>query len=113
MANGALRSSLMQDADAILRTLGVPRSSYTDGGLSVRSPISGEVIARLPETSPAEAAAVIERAHAAFLAWRRVPAPRRGELVRLVGEALRAVKDDLGRLVTIETGKIVSEGRGE
>ena len=55
----------------------------------------------------------IEAAHAAFLAWRKVPAPRRGELVRLLGEELRAAKADLGRLVTLEAGKIVSEGLGE
>src|SRR5690606_11396689 len=53
------------------------------------------------------------RARAAFLAWRTVPAPRRGELVRLLGEELRAAKDDLGALVSIETGKIRSEGLGE
>ena len=50
---------------------------------------------------------------AAFKAWRKVPAPRRGEFVRLLGEELRAAKDDLGRLVTLEAGKIVSEGLGE
>ena len=59
------------------------------------------------------ASAAIGRAHAAFLAWREVPAPRRGELVRLLGEELRAAKADLGRLVTLEAGKIVSEGLGE
>jgi aldehyde dehydrogenase (NAD+) len=55
----------------------------------------------------------IEQAHAAYLIWRSVPAPRRGELVRLLGEELRRSKEDLGRLVTIETGKILSEGLGE
>ena len=65
------------------------------------------------ETTPDEAKAAIGRAHAAFLAWRKVPAPRRGELVRLFGEELRAAKDDLGRLVTLEAGKITSEGLGE
>jgi aldehyde dehydrogenase (NAD+) len=56
---------------------------------------------------------VIGRAQEAYLAWRLVPAPRRGELVRLLGEELRAAKDDLGRLVTLEAGKIASEGAGE
>lgn len=55
----------------------------------------------------------MERAHQAFKAWRNVPGPRRGELVRLLGEELRAAKDDLGRLVSIEVGKIRSEGLGE
>ena len=49
----------------------------------------------------------------AFLEWRLVPAPKRGELIRLLGEELRAAKDDLGRLVSIEVGKITSEGLGE
>ena len=52
-------------------------------------------------------------AHEAFLEWRKLPAPRRGELVRLLGEELRREKTALGRLVTIETGKIISEGLGE
>ena len=55
----------------------------------------------------------IETAHEAYLAWRSVPAPRRGELVRLLGEELRAAKADLARLVTLEAGKIVSEASGE
>ena len=56
---------------------------------------------------------VVGRATQAFNAWRTVPAPRRGEFVRVLAEELRAAKDDLGRLVTLETGKIVSEGLGE
>src|SRR5215471_3956901 len=56
---------------------------------------------------------VIDNAVKAFKTWRLVPAPRRGELVRLLGEELRAAKDELGRLVMIEAGKIASEGRGE
>src|SRR5919198_2422783 len=68
----------------------------------------------LEKTRPvAEEAAAIPKAHAAFLAWRDVPAPRRGELVRLLGEELRAAKADLGRLVTLEVGKIAQEGLGE
>ena len=61
----------------------------------------------------ADAATTIENAHAAFLEWRLVPAPKRGELVRLLGEELRAHKPALGRLVSIEVGKIASEGLGE
>ncbi|MHA4858165.1 aldehyde dehydrogenase family protein, partial [Enterococcus faecium] len=55
----------------------------------------------------------VRRAEAAFAAWKDVPAPRRGELVRLLGEELRAHKTELGRLVTLEAGKILSEGLGE
>ncbi|WP_232824198.1 aldehyde dehydrogenase family protein, partial [Blastomonas sp. UPD001] len=56
---------------------------------------------------------VAERAHAAFANWRTVPAPRRGELVRRFGEALRARKTELGLLVTLDCGKPLSEGLGE
>ena len=59
-----------------------------------------------PQWQPAEATAAIGQAHEAFKAWRSVPAPRRGELVRLLGEELRAAKADLGRLVTLEAGKM-------
>ena len=68
---------------------------------------------RCARRAPAEAEAAIGRAQSAFLAWRKVPAPRRGEFVRLLGEELRAAKDDLGRLVTLEVGKVTSEGLGE
>jgi aldehyde dehydrogenase (NAD+) len=83
------------------------------GDLPVHSPIDGAVIAHVPVTPLAEMGAVIARSQAAFKAWRNVPAPRRGELVRLLGEELRAAKDDLGALVTLEAGKITSEGLGE
>ncbi|HEX8626397.1 MAG TPA: aldehyde dehydrogenase family protein, partial [Allosphingosinicella sp.] len=63
--------------------------------------------------SASEVSAAIGLAQGAFLAWREVPAPRRGELVRLFGEELRAEKDELGRLVTLECGKVLSEGLGE
>jgi aldehyde dehydrogenase (NAD+) len=75
--------------------------------------VTGEVLANLHEHTPAQAAAAIDAAHAAYLAWRKVPAPRRGELVRLLGEELRAAKTDLAALVTLEAGKVVSEGLGE
>ncbi|GGK32762.1 L-piperidine-6-carboxylate dehydrogenase [Salinarimonas ramus] len=106
------------DALAILERLGVAHSAFADGattgaGLSARSPITGETIAALAETTPDETREIIGRAHEAFLRWREVPAPRRGELVRLLGEELRAAKEDLGLLVTLEAGKIVSEGLGE
>lgn len=98
---------------AICRRLGVPERAFAASGLPARSPITGEIVAHLRETTPEDASAAIGRAHAAFLAWRHLPAPRRGEFVRLIGEELRAAKDDLGRLVTLEAGKIVSEGAGE
>jgi aldehyde dehydrogenase (NAD+) len=106
-------ASIRDEAVAILDRLGVKQSAFASTGLPARSPITGETIAMVRETSPDEARAIIAEAHEAFLAWRNVPAPRRGELVRLLGEELRASKDDLGMLVTLEAGKIVSEGQGE
>lgn len=82
-------------------------------GLIARSPIDGSQIGALAPASTAEATEAIAQAQAAFLAWRDVPAPRRGELVRLLGEELRAAKADLAMLVTLEAGKILSEGLGE
>jgi aldehyde dehydrogenase (NAD+) len=102
-----------QDALDILVRLGVPKAAFARAGLAARSPITGELITHLPETSREQAATAIERAAEAFAAWRDVPAPRRGEFVRLLGEELRAAKTDLGRLVTLETGKVASEGLGE
>ena len=104
---------LAQDVKDIFNDLGIKPESYTGGTLAVRSPITGREIGRLPEITTADAATAIEKAHEAFLAWRLVPAPKRGELVRLLGEELRASKEALGRLVSIEVGKITSEGLGE
>ena len=104
---------LAQDVKKIFSELGIKSESYTGGTLAVRSPITGREIGRLPEIAATDAAAAIEKAHAAFLEWRLVPAPKRGELVRLLGEELRASKEALGRLVSIEVGKITSEGLGE
>ncbi|SSC64808.1 aldehyde dehydrogenase family protein [Ciceribacter selenitireducens] len=98
---------------AIMGRLGVPATSLAGGTLSVRSPINGEKIAAVAEINAADTKAAIDAAHQAFLEWRLVPAPKRGELIRLLGEELRAAKADLGRLVSIEVGKIVSEGLGE
>jgi aldehyde dehydrogenase (NAD+) len=71
------------------------------------------VIARVKEADAAGAKAAIAASNESFRAWRKLPAPRRGELVRVLREELRSAKTALGRLVTIETGKIVSEGLGE
>jgi aldehyde dehydrogenase (NAD+) len=104
---------LRNEALAILDRLGVADSTYDDAGIPAASPITGEVIRRVRRATPQEAGAIIDRAAQAFASWRTVPAPRRGELVRLLGEELRAAKDDLGHLVTLQTGKITSEGLGE
>ncbi|MGC1304462.1 MAG: aldehyde dehydrogenase family protein [Caulobacteraceae bacterium] len=101
------------EIEVLLGRLGVAAGLTTGGTLAARSPINGEQVAEVHEVSTAGAADAIDRAHTAYLAWRKVPAPRRGELVRLLGEELRAHKADLGALVTLEAGKIVSEGLGE
>ena len=107
------RTSVCDQALAILSRLGVPDSAFARQGLPASSPITGDSITFVRTTGPEEAGAIIGQAAQAFKVWRIVPAPLRGEFVRILGEELRAAKDDLGRLVTLETGKIVSEGLGE
>ena len=87
----------------------------TPGGSEVASlnPADGEALARVRTASRSDYDAIVERAGEAFLSWRMVPAPQRGEVVRQLGNALRESKDDLGMLVTLEAGKILSEGLGE
>ena len=95
-----------EETAELLRQFGVASS----GDLASYSPIDGAEIGRVAAGNPSEAAA---RAVEAFSQWHTVPAPRRGELVRLLGEELRAAKEPLARLVTLESGKIVQEGLGE
>jgi aldehyde dehydrogenase (NAD+) len=106
-----------------LETLGVAgqRSLAYDGrwlptggpALAARTPITGATVGTLVQATAADYAAVSAAAHAAFLRWREVPAPVRGEYVRRIAQRLREQKDPLGRLVTLETGKILQEGLGE
>jgi aldehyde dehydrogenase (NAD+) len=77
------------------------------------NPATGEPIARALTASPDDYDTIVAKAQEAFLAWHMVPAPRRGEVIRQIGAALRAAKQDLGLLVTLETGKIRAEGEGE
>jgi len=93
----------------LLSTLGVK----TKGDVVARSPIDGAEIGRVTYDDAASVERKIAASVVAFEEWRNVPAPRRGELVRLFGEELRANKDALGRLVTLEAGKILQEGLGE
>ena len=83
------------------------------GDHAAHSPIDGAVIGHVAYDDAASIEKKIAASVEAFKAWRNVPAPRRGELVRLFGEELRAHKDVLGKLVTLEAGKIVQEGLGE
>ena len=81
--------------------------------LSVKNPASGALIAQVRPATEADYESVITSAAEAAAAWREVPAPKRGEAVRLLGEALRHHKADLGTLVSLENGKILAEGLGE
>ena len=77
------------------------------------SPIDGRLLATVRTATPEEYERTVQRAQQAFLKWQTVPAPKRGEIVRQLGNALREAKPDLGRLVTLEAGKILAEGEGE
>ena len=108
---------------SFLQDLGIGKtnSGAFDGGwrktkgaeLVVRSPIDGKPIATIAMADAKDYAAVSKAAHAAFLRWRELPGPQRGEYVRRIGEAFREHKDALGKLVSLEAGKIVQEGLGE
>jgi aldehyde dehydrogenase (NAD+) len=96
-----------EEAASVLKELGVDAGS---GDLASNSPIDGSEIGRVRIGDAGAAGGAAARA---FEQWRTVPAPRRGELVRLLGEELRAAKEPLAKLVTLESGKIVQEGLGE
>jgi aldehyde dehydrogenase (NAD+) len=117
---------MSNDTNAILRRLGLGPlnpgtwsgvhgwSSTTDGALiNVRNPANGTLIAQVRPASAQDYEHVMSAAVTAASAWRDVPAPKRGEAVRLLGEELRRHKNDLGTLVSLENGKILAEGLGE
>jgi len=106
----------------ILQRLGIESTNpggfsgeWTGSGdrLDSVSPINGETIASVAQVTENEYDKIAQRAHEAYLEWRLVPAPKRGELVRRLGNALREVKSELGALVSWEMGKIRAEGEGE
>ncbi|MGH8315093.1 MAG: aldehyde dehydrogenase family protein, partial [Steroidobacterales bacterium] len=97
----------------ILDRFGFANAYLPEGALNVTTPIDGTRIAVLPPHTTADVESMIASAVAAFRAWRSMPAPRRGELVRLLGDELRTAKGDLGALVSLESGKILQEGLGE
>ena len=117
---------MKMDTNALLKRLGLGPlnpgawsglrgwSSATDGALlNVRNPASGTLLAQVRPASAEDYEHVLSSAVTAAAAWREVPAPKRGETVRLLGEELRRCKDDLGTLVSLENGKILAEGLGE
>lgn len=114
------------DIKALLGRLGLKASnpgawsgshgwSTASGGnlVSVHNPADGSLIAQMRPASGEDYDAVMKSAVEAAAAWRKVPAPKRGEAIRLLGEELRRYKQDLGTLVSLENGKILAEGLGE
>jgi aldehyde dehydrogenase (NAD+) len=102
--------ALQLNIEPLLQQMDCPTPS---GNLPVHTPINGSQIGSVQTATMDEINSAAVQASQAFIKWRTVPAPRRGELVRLFGNALRQHKDDLARLVTIECGKPISEGEGE
>ena len=94
-------------------TTGTVWFSSSDSIIESYCPSNGKLIARVKEGSKEDYNKVVEKAQEAFKVWREVPAPKRGEIVRQMGEELRKYKEDLGILVSYEMGKIYQEGLGE
>lgn len=113
----------MGKAQEILRSLGIREvndGAYADGWLSCTgpelasiNPTNGEVLAKVRQADAATYERVAQTAQEAFRTLRMLPAPKRGEIIRALGEELRAQKEALGQLVSLEMGKILSEGLGE
>ena len=112
------------DTKALLSRLGIEPINSGGKGISwtlkpsgeeivSTNPSTGEVLARVRGVGDAEYDRIVDEAAEVFKRWRAVPAPKRGEIVRQIGDALRTHKDDLGALVTLEMGKIYAEGKGE
>ena len=106
----------------ILKKLGIQSTTYGvfDGEwrgsgkfLQSVSPNDGSLLAQIRTATPEEYERAAQRTAAAFVKWQTVPAPKRGEIIRQLGNALREAKSDLGMLVTLEAGKIIAEGQGE
>ncbi|MEN8008246.1 MAG: aldehyde dehydrogenase family protein [Candidatus Krumholzibacteriota bacterium] len=120
----AKKTTKMVTKNQIFRALGLKSKMkgasfggewFADSGdyITSKNPTTGEVLAKIEQASAKDYDKVMKNARAAFLTWRELPAPQRGEIVRQVGEALREKKDMLGALVSLEMGKIYTEGLGE
>ena len=96
-----------------MSAMGVEEARYQNGNFNVNTPIDGSVIGKVTLDKVTDVNTKIQNAKKTFQEWRVVPAPKRGELVRLLGEVLREHKEDLGTLVSLEAGKIKEEGLGE
>ena len=115
-----MSTATMTDTLASLGVGSTSRGASTGTWLDTRgpelvslNPATGQPLGRVLQATADDYETVVKAAEEAFLSWRMVPAPRRGEIVRQLGEELRKKKDALGRLVSLEAGKILSEGRGE
>ena len=113
MNNHAILSSLGISNNAIGLFVGSAEQSGCGPKMEVYSPIDGHLIHCVGSSDLSDVQNGCESAHSAFLRWREVPAPRRGELVRQFGQILRENKENLAALVTLEAGKITSEAEGE
>src|SRR5438270_1966209 len=89
------------------------RDDASGAPIETRDPSTGERLARVQTASADDCQHAVTEAHDAFLQWRQVPAPQRGEIVRRLGDGFRARKEELARLISLENGKILSEARGE
>ncbi|MBX7146231.1 MAG: aldehyde dehydrogenase family protein [Alphaproteobacteria bacterium] len=97
----------------ILKSLDINPSSLNKGHWILKSPIDGQSLGKVSFDSVSKIHTKITSSVKAFGIWKNIPAPRRGELIRLLGEELRLVKNDLGYLISVESGKILEEGKGE
>ena len=113
---------MKSSSDPILKRLGIKAENpgafcgeWLGSGKILKSvsPIDGKTLGSVRTATAEEYEKVVARAESAFQKWQSVPAPKRGELVRQLGNALREAKEDLGKLVTLEAGKIIAEGQGE
>ncbi|MFL6595096.1 MAG: aldehyde dehydrogenase family protein, partial [Chthoniobacterales bacterium] len=107
--------AVLENLGIIDENAGAFDGEWRGGGevIEKHSPIDGSLLARVRTASDEDYERVISRAQEAFAKWRVTPAPVRGETVRQLGNALREAKSDLGKLVTMEMGKIIAEGEGE
>src|SRR5258708_36871537 len=117
-------TSVASVAKAIFPKLGISQKATNPGVfagawggwgavIAKHSPIDGSLLGRVRQATPEDYELAVTAAQKAFLAWREVPAPKRGEVVRQLGNALRGLKTELGQLVSLEVGKILPEGGGE
>ena len=105
--------SYCTDIQSIFKSLNLALPPVNAQGFDVNSPVDGRLLAKVTAHTEAQISAELVRSHQASLAWRKVPAPKRGELVRVFGELVRQHKEPLGQLISHETGKILQEGWGE